>query len=264
MEVEAMDEQEPRPVFFARRPDFRRATERHARDAIFERLWAEIKEPDFLRSVVITLHLYVEYWLVKLLECHRIAERAVPTFHRKATRLRDLGALSPENFGNIDRINKIRNIYAHELDLERAEPRVRQLLEEMWLDPYFLSNDPDGLRAISIQTMYLLEAAWNNGGRPPDIEYPASEMRAKLIREGLLHWGECLSLSVEELNQYERRWTLLCPLCGEGNIIRYKDDTPGFRESNMGRCTKCRLTGDGSNLQLETADSAFRTGEVAG
>ncbi|ACY13329.1 hypothetical protein [Haliangium ochraceum] len=253
-----MDEHEPRPVFFARRANFSQLAEHHAPDAIYQRLWHEIEEPDILRSAIITLHLYIEYWLTKIMTCHGITEQNARTFYLKAKRLYEAGALSQENYDNILKINKIRNIYAHELELEQAEPQVRSLLSNTWLDPYFWTNDPDKFRAVSIQTMFLLESTWNNGGTPPSMDYPAAEMRGKLIQEGKIHWGECLSLSAEDISQYETRWTLSCPLCGEGEITRYKDNTPGFRESDMGRCSNCGLTGNGTELLLETANPKFR------
>ena len=49
-----------------------------------------------------------------------------------------------------------------------------------------------------------------------------------------------------------------CPLCESGTIVRYKDDTTGFKESSMSPCATCGLTGDGSHLKLDTAKPEYR------
>lgn len=88
---------------------------------------------------------------------------------------------------------------------------------------------------------------------------PEESRREELLREGWLFWQYCEIIRSEEMGSYETKWHLKCPLCESGTIIRYKDDTPGFKESEMTPCGVCGLTGDGSSLRLETASPQFRS-----
>lgn len=58
-----MSEEESRPVMFAMLADSRNSKYATPKDGIYDRLLDEIFDPNPLRSHVITLHLYVEYWL---------------------------------------------------------------------------------------------------------------------------------------------------------------------------------------------------------
>jgi hypothetical protein len=220
---------------------------------VHDQLSQQIFEPDEERSKVITLHLFVEYWIDRILEKRSMA--FPETFHKKVKALNDAGVFTESLFGNLTIINKLRNIYAHEIDLSKAHARVSVLIADLILDPYFASTDRDHFRSVCIQTMFLLESTFDNNGEQPIAKFPKDETREKLNRDGRLHWQECELLSNDRLSQFVHRYVMRCPFCASGTIIREKDSTPGFRESNMTACGKCGLTGDGSYLLLETARS---------
>lgn len=83
--------------------------------------------------------------------------------------------------------------------------------------------------------------------------------RERVLREGRVFWQECEILRQESPAQDETRWYLRCPLCGQGEIVRWKDATPGYKDSSMVPCTVCGLSGDGSYLDVRTAASRFRS-----
>jgi hypothetical protein len=242
-----------RPVVFGWLRDLSRSAREFAPDAIYEKLLHEVFEaPDPTRSHVITLHLYVEYWLNRIVKLRGISAR---TFHDKVKRLHGAGALEPGLAKNLDSINKLRNIYAHELDLAAANERVFALIKKLELDPYFHSTDPDPLRTVCMQTMFLLEATFHNGGKPPKLpEFPRAEAKRRLEGDGELHWQSCELLSLKQVG-YVEKYTLRCPMCGAGTIVRERDATPGFKDATMSQCQTCGLTGDGYRLFLRTAEA---------
>jgi len=139
------------------------------------------------------------------------------------------------------------------LNLDAATERVEKLISQLKIDPYFLTNDEDIFTAVCIQTMFLLEATYNNDCTPPKLpEFPFEKMRQQLKDTGELSWQDCQIIKKEKLNQYESNWHLRCPNCQKGTIVRYKDDTPGFRESAMTACEICGLDGDGSHVHLQS------------
>jgi len=245
------DDENDRPVLIGWRRDLSRPPRDFAPDAIYERLLNEVfSEPDGTRSHVITLHLYVEYWLDRLLTKLRLS--VDQSFHSKIQRLKEHGALEEPLAANLHEINRLRNIYAHELDLTAAEARVHALLGQLQFDPYFQSTDPDTLRSVCIQVMFLLEATYHNDCKPPKLPgFPHGAIKARLEADGKLHWGECETLS-RNVQGYIEEYLLRCPFCNIGTITRERDGTPGFKDAWMSRCDICGLTGDGYFLNLDT------------
>jgi uncharacterized protein YutE (UPF0331/DUF86 family) len=239
-----------KPVFFGMLADPRKSKYVIPEERIAEELLDEIFDPNPLRSHVITLHLYVEYWLDKLLEA--VSEEKIHklSFSRKLEILKNKNIIEGDLYDNIQSINKLRNIYAHELDLQAANRKVQALLNEMKVDPYFVTSDKDHFRSICLQSIMLLEATFANGCKSPRLnEFPYEEIRQKLLTEGKIHWQECDMLS-KTVDGYISTYKLKCPICQDGVITREKDDTPGFRDSFITACTKCGLTGDGMYLEI--------------
>jgi hypothetical protein len=244
------NEKDNRPIisFWLQNPS--RNWKDFAPGAIHERLFDEVFDnPDPSRSHVITLHLYVEYWLDRLLRKKGLSQSC--TFHKKIETLRNQGVLEDALAVNLDAINKLRNIYAHELDLLAANMRAQDLINQLVIDPCFHSTDPDRLRLICIQVMFLLEATYHNDCKPPKIQFPHDEVKTHLVADGKLHWQQCEILTREDYDHIQQ-FVLRCPYCQIGTIMREKDGTPGFKDSFMTACQNCGLTGNGSELDLNT------------
>jgi len=248
---------EDRPIHFGWLNDPSRVERDYAPDSIYEKLSEEIFNPDITRSQVITLHLYIEYWLDKFLQKLQI-DASKLMFHKKVIKLNECSVFEPLLYENLLRVNKLRNIYAHELDLVKAATEVKTKINELTLDPYFMTSDADRFRSVCVQTMFLLEATYNNDCKPPKLSsFPANATRERLLKTGQLHWQECEILS-KTGGGYLVDWILRCPLCIQGSIKREKDSTPGFKESSMWSCDVCCLSGDGVYVKLATAKPEFR------
>jgi ribosomal protein L37AE/L43A len=112
--------------------------------------------------------------------------------------------------------------------------------------------------------MMLLEATFANGGKSPRLsDFPHNKVRDKLLKEGQLHWQECEILDKEERG-YISKYKLRCPLCHDGIIEREKDSTPGFKESDIWPCNICNLSGSGTYLDLESANSKYKNQDNEG
>ena len=253
------DDDQERSVIIGWRNDPSRVAREFAPDRIYERLFEEVfGEPNVVRSYVVTLHLYVEYWLDRLLT--KLGQSTRTTFFKKIKKLEELQALEAELATNLFRVNSLRNIYAHQLDLGKASAAVTKLLEELKEDPYFSSNDPDPLRAVCIQVMFLLEATFHNNCKPPKLpEFPHAALKRRLQRKGRVHWGECETLS-KKINGYLEEYVLRCPRCNKGTILRERDATPGFKEAFMSACSHCHLSGDGYYVVLRNKPGAPNKG----
>ena len=252
-----MLEDDDKPVVFAMLADSRRSKYSIPKDGIYENLLEEIFDPNPLRSHVITRHLYVEYWLNKILNGIGSQNIDRMTFNKKVNFLNDKGTVEEDLFNNIVAINRLRNIYAHELDLEKANRKVIRLLHKMKIDPYFETTDSDLFRSVCLQSMMLLEATFANGCKSPRLsDFPHEEVKNKLLKEGQLFWQEC-EITDKNEQGYISQYQLRCPLCQKGIIEREKDKTPGFKESFMGSCNVCGLSGNGSTLELDTASSEY-------
>ena len=252
-----MFDEDNKPVLFAMLADSRRSEYVIPEVAIYDKLLEEIFEPNPLRSHVITLHLYVEYWLDKILSAIGASNIDRMTFNRKINFLNDKGIIEEDLFNNIVSINRLRNVYAHELDLEKANEKVMSLLRKMKIDPYFETTDSDIFRSVCLQSMMLLEATFANGCKSPRLEdFPYEKVKEKLLKEGRLFWQEC-EITDKKVQGYIHQYQLRCPLCKEGVIEREKDKTPGFKESFMGSCNVCGLSGNGSTLELNTVSNEY-------
>lgn len=231
----------------------------YAPDGIYERLFDEVFGTlDVTRSHVITLHLYVEYWLDRILDKLGVSTRR--TFHLKIDVLKKRGVLEDNLAENLETINSLRNIYAHELDLASANVKVQDLISKFRFDPYFRSTDSDPLRSICIQVMFLLEATFHNDCKPPKLpNFPHADARARLQRDGKLHWQNCEIVSREE-DGYIEHYVLRCPFCQKGTILRERDSTPGFKDAFMTACTNCGLSGNGYDFELDTFHKTHNAG----
>lgn len=243
-------------VWYGASADPRRPDSGKPQDPKFVSLVDGLFEPNPLRSHVITLHLYVEHWLDKLME--GVGDSvAGQTFFKKTQILEAKGAIEGDLLHNIRLINKIRNIFAHELDLEAAEIKVREMFLKLRQDPYFSSSDMDPLRAACVQTIFALEATFANECKSLERnEFPHESVRARLLDRGSLFWQECELLN-KEVRGTELIYTLRCPLCFDGRIEREKETLVGHKSSYIFPCTNCHLTGDGSSLDLSTVDSEY-------
>lgn len=245
-------------VWYGLGTDPRRPAAKKPSDPMLAKLVAELFEPHPLRSHVITLHLYIEHWLDKLLGGIGATKISKMTFSQKTTRLAEEDVLDGDLLHNVSLINRLRNIFAHELDLENAESKVNTMLTEFRADPYFSSSDRDPFRSACIQTILAMEATYENGCRPVSkTPFPDDEVRNKLLENGTLFWQEC-ELLRKDVRGTEHTYHLKCPLCNEGTIEREKETLVGHKESHIFPCTNCRLQGDGSILILETAMSEYR------
>lgn len=226
-----------------------------APDGIYERLFDEVfGAPDVTRSHVITLHLYVEYWLDRIL--NKLGMSTQRTFRLKIDALEKQGVLEDGLAKNLNAINKLRNIYAHELDLASANVKVQDIISNFQPDPYFHSTDADPLRAICIQVMFLLEATFHNDCKPPKLPiFPHADLKARLQSNGKIHWQSCEILSRGEQG-YIERYILRCPFCQNGTILLERDGTTGFKDAVMTACPNCGLTGNGYELELATVHCA--------
>jgi len=248
-------EEDNKPVMFAMLADSRRSKYAIPEDGVYDNLMEEIFDPNPLRSHVITLHLYVEYWLDKILNGIGAEKVDRMTFNKKVNHLNNKEIIEEDLYSNIVAINRLRNVYAHELDLEKANKKVMSLLQKMKIDPYFVTTDDDLFRSVCLQSMMLLEATFANGCKSPRLsDFPDEKVRDKLLKDGKLFWQECEITDIEE-HGYISQYQLRCPLCLKGVIDREKDKTPGFKESFMGACNVCGLSGNGSTLELETVSS---------
>lgn len=225
-------------------------------DSIYERLSEEILNPDINRSQVITLHLYIEYWLDRCLEKLQIKKDKL-TFHKKLVKLNEKKVFKPSLYNNLLIVNQLRNIYAHELDLSKTKEKVKTKINELETDLFFTTSDSNRFRSVCMYTMFLLEATYNNGCIPPERSpFPVDATREKLIKQGTLHWNECELIS-RSGGGYVVESTLRCPLCNIGSIKRERDSTPGFKESSWQSCEVCGLSGDRAYVDLSTADPTF-------
>jgi len=242
--------------FFGMLGNLRKSSTIKEQDMIFRDLADQINDPNPLRSQVLTLHLLIEYWLDKILESSGYSPSQINhlSFFEKNNELHDNRIIDDVIHGNIDIINRVRNIYGHELDLKVVEPKINHFLDRVNFSLYFHATDQtEKMLAISLQTMFQLEEKYI------EIKYPGSikiltddDVKDKLIKEGRLNWQYCELLDKKNRPFYVTEFILKCPYCLTGKIIRYKDDTPGDKESYFDPCDNCGLDGEGSDLNLTT------------
>lgn len=253
------------PVFFSKLANLRRKEKNvsvRIESTINDRLFSEIGDIKEQRNKIITLHLFIEYWLNKILEKifdNENITKNYNNFYGKLNELNNLGVLDKTLFFNINSINKIRNKYAHELEIEKIQTQINELINSLIIRPDYETNDADKFRYIVVQTMMDLEEIYH---RAEKIKLPIlfelesdnltdEKFRKQLIDEGSLYWQYCKILDTEKIG-YITRYVLKCPYCLVGKIIRERDDTPGFKESEICPCDNCGLHGESTELKYET------------
>ncbi len=243
------------PEYFGMLGNLRKISKIKDEDKFYKELTNQINDPNPLRSKVLTLHLLVEYWLNKILEELGYSKSRIDdlTFHKKNEELHDNKILDDLIYENVKIINRIRNVYAHEIDLDKLEPKINDLLNGIKFSLDFETSSDDRFLAIAVQTMFQLEEKYY------DIKYADKikvltdeEVKQKLVKEGRLFWQYCDLLDKKQGFLNETEYVLKCPYCFKGKISRFHDDTPGFKESYFIPCNNCKLSGDGSTLLLET------------
>lgn len=255
--VSMTEDDQHKPVYFGKIANLRKKSKRRdysEKDKIYRRLADEINEPDPLRSKVLTLHLYIEYWLDNIIEKEKNKGKDfsnVGTFHQKNESLHNLKIIDDHLYSNIEKINKIRNIYAHTLELEKVQDKVHEYLSQIKFSPDFDTSSQDILESIVIQSMFELEEIYLSISGDAD-EYTDEDIRDKLIKEGEIFWQYCKIINKHAEPGNEEVYELKCPYCFEGKIIKIDDRTPGFKSSFFIPCDKCGLTGEGSNIIFRT------------
>ena len=117
--------------FYGMLGNLRKKTKVKEQDMLFKKLADQINDPNPLRSKVLTLHLLIEYWLDKILEELGISNLDRLTFYNKNEEIHNRHITEDLIYNNIKIINKIRNIYAHEIDIAKLEPEIDKLLQEI-------------------------------------------------------------------------------------------------------------------------------------
>jgi hypothetical protein len=99
-------------------------------NAILGLMMKDISNIKDRRSLVLTVHLFVEYWLNWMIRKHfknheEILEddsrNELKSFSNKAKMLHGLGVLEGDVYKDVRTINRIRNIFAHRIDLDNPE-----------------------------------------------------------------------------------------------------------------------------------------------
>jgi len=77
------------------------------------------------RALVLTLHLYIEYWLDWLIRKHCKNPDVIENFSlsNKAKILKAFDVLRTDLYDDVLKMNEIRNIFAHDLDIRSEEFR---------------------------------------------------------------------------------------------------------------------------------------------
>jgi predicted RNA-binding Zn-ribbon protein involved in translation (DUF1610 family) len=248
------------PVFYGKLTNFRKNKSGQLDSYINERLLSELSDIQEQRNKIITLHLFIEYWLNRILE-KIFDDTKITKYHRnfmnKLHELNNLKVLDEILFSNISTINKIRNKYAHELEIEKIQDQIDEMIRSLKIRPDYETTDNDKFRYIVVQTMMDLEEICNKAAKikSPIIDdsddLSDDDIKSQLISEGKLFWQSCEILGTEKMG-YITKYTLKCPYCIEGKIIREKDDTPGYKESEFWACDNCGLDGDSNHLIYET------------
>ena len=101
-------------------------------EEIFKHMIRDLKEIKDIRGLVLVLHLYIEWWLnlliKKYFKNHDIILddnllNDLKSFSNKVRILNAVGVLDENIFEDIKTVNKIRNIFAHNLDLTHPDVR---------------------------------------------------------------------------------------------------------------------------------------------
>lgn len=207
------------------------------------------------RNKIITFHLYIERAIDRIIDL--VLGKEIGSFYGKIEFLKARKLIDDDQFYNLEIINDLRRDYAHILKIEEIEPKYLRLLESLKLSGYVSANPHyDKFQLIVHQILSELkyihhrERAKKGDGK---IEngLTDNDVRRKLEKDKELFWQFCKILKYEK-EGYDERYVLQCPYCNQGEIVRIRDGTPGFKESYFVECTNCGLDGDGSNLKIET------------
>lgn len=219
-----------------------------------KRLIEEIDSIEEKRNKIITLHLYIEKAMDRIIDL--LLGKKIG-FYKKIEFLETKGIIDSNQSYNLKIINNLRNDYAHILEIELIESKYFQMVEKLKLSGYVSANPHhDRFQLIVHQVLFELEYIYNKerakkGAGKIESGLTDAEIKAKLEKEGRLFWQLCKVLDYEK-EGYDERYTLQCPYCNKGELIRMIDATPGFKESFFIGCTNCGLEGDGSTLKIET------------
>lgn len=242
-----------KPEYFGMLGNLRKISKIKDEDKFYKELSNQINDPNPLRSKILTLHLLIEYWLNKILEEKNYLNLDEMTFYQKNEELHNTNIIDDLIYKNTLIINKIRNIYAHEIDLDKLEPKINELLDRIKFSLDFETSSDDRFLAIAVQTMFQLEEKYYDIKYTDEIKVLTDEeVKQKLVKKGKLFWQYCDLLDKKQGFLNETEYVLKCPYCFKGKISRFHDDTPGFKESYFIPCNNCKLSGDGSTLLLET------------
>lgn len=230
--------------------DNSRAINKSTKESLYQFLHGEVFNPKDSRTHVLTFHLYVEFWMDKLLAKLGISKSK--SFFEKFKILKDNNVFENNLAQNIHILNRLRNLFCHELDLEKVENKVTELISSMYEDPYIRIEDDFYLRKICAQTLILLEATYNNECRPPKLDiFPHEEIKNDLLNNKKISWSDCEIISMHDEGRNITRWDITCPNCNKEIVSRYKDNTVGAKESWASKCKACGLEGDGSYFHLK-------------
>lgn len=230
--------------------DNSRIIQKSTGEALYQILYGEIFNPKDSRTHVLTFHLYVEYWMDKILLNLGLSTKC--RFSEKIKTLTRHDVLEANLVKNIYNLNKIRNLYCHELDIEQVIEKVQELVTSMHDEPYIRIEDDFYLRKVCAKTLILLEATFNNNCKPPKLDiFPHEKIRQELNQKKRVLWSDCEIISEHNEGNNITRWEITCPSCNKELIVRYKDSTHGFKESSSSKCNSCGLTGDGNYLYYD-------------
>ena len=222
----------------------------------YKRLFKEIDSIKEKRNKIITLHLYIEKAMDRIVSLI-LGKHEKMKFYKKIEFLEKRGFIDNNQSYNLKAINKLRNDYAHILEIELIESKYLQLVKDLKLSGHVFANPHhDKFQLIVHQILFELNDIYNRervkkGEGTIEKSLTNTDVKRKLEKEGKLFWQLCKILKYKK-EGYDEIYHLQCPYCNKGEIIRERDGTPGFKESFFIGCTNCGLSGDGSTLKIET------------
>ena len=220
-----------------------------------EELEGEIEKIKEKRNKIITLHLYIERAIDRIINL--VLGKKISSFYGKIEFLKSQKIINGDQFYNLDIINDLRRDYAHILKIEEIEPKYFQLVENLRLSGYIYANPHyDKFQLIVHQILFELKDIYDKENAKKGHGEIKKGLTDKEIKEGLekdgkLFWQYCKILKYNK-EGYEETYVLQCPYCNKGEIVRIRDGTPGFKESFFVKCSNCGLDGDGSYLNIKS------------
>jgi predicted RNA-binding Zn-ribbon protein involved in translation (DUF1610 family) len=221
----------------------------------FNRLFYEMDNLSGRRDKIITLHLYLDKSMSRIISLLNPSFKKWK-FFKKVEYLENNGLIELDQIYNLKEINKLRNKYAHLLEIEKIEFEYQLMVEKLKLSGKVFANPHhDKFQLVIYQLLFELNSIYDNervkrGEGTIQKGMNDEEIKNKLVQEGTLFWQFCKIINYEK-EGYTERYELLCPFCGKGKIIRERDGTPGFKDSFFVKCDNCGLDGDGSTLELK-------------